>query len=48
MKYISNVNLKIKYNDLSSYFAAPAVASLDLAFQQISNVAAPVVRHQWT
>ena len=28
------MNLKIKYNDLSSYFAAPVVTSVDLAFQQ--------------
>ena len=30
----NNVNLKIKYHDLSSYFAAPAITSVDLAFQQ--------------
>ena len=30
----NNVNLKIKYNDLSSYFAVSAVTSVDLAFQQ--------------
>ena len=43
----NNINLKIKYNDLSSYFAAPAITSVDLAFQQLLDFAAPVVQHQW-
>ena len=43
----NNINLKIKYNDLSSYFAAPTVASVNLAFQQPSYFVAPAVQHQW-
>ena len=43
----NNINLKIKYNDLSSYFAAPTVTSVDLAFQQLSDFAALAVQHQW-
>ena len=38
--------MKIKYNDLSSYFAV--VTSVDLAFQQPLDFAAPTVQHQWT
>ena len=37
------MDLKIKYNDLSSYFAAPTVTSVDLAFQQLSDFVAPAV-----
>ena len=42
------ISLKVKYNDLSSQFGAPAVTSVDLAFQQPSDFAAPAVQHQWT
>ena len=28
------ISLKVKYNDLSSQFGAPAVTSVDLVFQQ--------------
>ena len=45
---LNNINLKIKYNDLSSYFAAPAITSVDLTFQQPSYFAALAVQHQWT
>ena len=45
---LDNISLKVKYNDLSSQFGAPTVASVDLAFQQISDFAAPAVEHQWT
>ena len=31
---LDNISLKVKYNDLSSQFGAPAVTSVDLAFQQ--------------
>ena len=42
------ISLKVKYNDLSSQFGAPTVTSVDLAFQQLSDFAAPAVQHQWT
>ena len=45
---LDNISLKVKYNDLSSQFGAPAIASVDLAFQQISDFAVPAVQHQWT
>ena len=41
------ISLKVKYNDLSSQFGAPAVTLVDLAFQQPSDFAAPAVQHQW-
>ena len=41
----NNINLKIKYNDLPSYFAAPAITSMDLAFQQPSYFTALAVQH---
>ena len=45
---LDNISLKVKYNDLSSQFWAPAVTSVDLAFQQPSDFAAPAVQNQWT
>ena len=33
-----NIKLRIKYNDLSSYFAVPTVTLVDLAFQQHGDV----------
>ena len=45
---LDNISLKVKYNDLSSQFGALAIASMDLAFQQISDFATPAVQHQWT
>ena len=45
---LDNISLKVKYNNLSSQFGAPAITSVDLAFQQLSDFAAPAVQHQWT
>ena len=45
---LDNISLKVKYNNLSSQFGAPAITSVDLAFQQPSDFAALAVQHQWT